>query len=218
MEPVSSIPYRRDHRSGGTQSTLLRLVPSGSTVLDLGCSTGYMGSELRRSNCEVYGVDANPLAVEAARSQGYADVRVFDLNHGEGVPFGDRQFDVILAADVLEHLLSPEEMLRRLHAILAPGGTLLVSLPNVAHVSVRLALLRGRFDYRDVGIMDRTHLHFYTFSSARSMLEGTGWRVQRMYCGAALSGNFLNRFPLAATALRGLLSTGIILVASHADS
>jgi SAM-dependent methyltransferase len=86
-------------------------------------------------------------------------------------------FDVIVAGDVLEHLPRPEELLGELRPLLAPGGTLLVSVPNVANVTVRAALLFGRFPYAERGILDRTHLRFYTRASARALLEGAGYRV-----------------------------------------
>jgi 2-polyprenyl-3-methyl-5-hydroxy-6-metoxy-1,4-benzoquinol methylase len=83
-----------------------------------------------------------------------------------------------VCADVLEHLARPETLLERIHGWLRPGGTLLVSLPNIANVSVRVSLLLGHFRYTDRGILDRTHLSFYTLASARHLLEGAGFEVQ----------------------------------------
>ncbi len=101
---------------------------------------------------------------------------VGDLFTGVSHPFRER-FDVIVAGDVLEHLPRPEELLAALKPLLAAGGTLLVSLPNVANVTVRAALLFGRFAYAPRGILDRTHLRFFTRASGRALLEENGYRV-----------------------------------------
>ena len=81
--------------------------------------------------------------------------------------------------DVLEHLVDPEALLRECRELLKPGGTLLVSVPNVANITVRLALLFGRFNYAPRGILDRTHLKFFTGKSARRLLEAAGLEVVR---------------------------------------
>ena len=99
-----------------------------------------------------------------------------DLPESVSRPWREK-FDVIVAGDVLEHLPSPEALLARLTPLLAPGGTLLASLPNVANVTVRAALLFGSFPYADRGILDRTHLRFYTRETARALLETSGLRV-----------------------------------------
>ena len=83
-------------------------------------------------------------------------------------------FDVVLAGDVLEHLVNPERVLRRAARLLVPGGRVVVSLPNVAHADVRMALVQGRWDYRPWGLMDRTHLRFFTRVSIEAMLEHVG--------------------------------------------
>ncbi len=85
-----------------------------------------------------------------------------------------------MCADVLEHLPSPEEALLAVARWTKPGGRLLASIPNVANVTVRLALLSGRFPYSDRGLLDRTHLRFYTRRSARELLEACGYRVERI--------------------------------------
>jgi SAM-dependent methyltransferase len=89
------------------------------------------------------------------------------------------QCDAVLAGDTLEHFQDPAEVLRRAHAALAPGGLLLLSVPNVAHLYVRLNLLWGRFPYADRGILDRTHRHFFTSRLLRSMVETAGFTVER---------------------------------------
>ncbi len=114
-----------------------------------------------------------------------------------------RTFDVVVCADILEHLAAPEEVLRAVGRCLAPGGLLLVSLPNVANVTVRLALLAGRFPYAERGILDRTHLRFYTRASGRRLLEEAGFRIHRVTASAMpleLAVAALRRIPLRAAA------------------
>jgi SAM-dependent methyltransferase len=91
-----------------------------------------------------------------------------------------RTFDVVVCADVLEHLEDPAAVLARVRKWLSPGGLLLVSLPNVANVAVRLSLLAGRFEYAEAGILDRTHLRFFTRRSARRLVEAAGFRIRRL--------------------------------------
>ena len=89
----------------------------------------------------------------------------------------NRPFDDVVCADVLEHLPDPSAVLQRVRGWIAPGGRLYVSLPNVANAAVRLSLLAGRFEYADAGILDRTHLRFFTRRTARRLVEEAGFRI-----------------------------------------
>jgi 2-polyprenyl-3-methyl-5-hydroxy-6-metoxy-1,4-benzoquinol methylase len=152
----------------------IRALPAGLRLLDLGAAGGHLGRAVRDRCAFLAGVETDPDLPDAAR-EGYDDWRRTDA-----AAAGDwtAPFDVVVCADVLEHLPRPEALLERIRAWLRPGGTLLVSVPNVANVSVRAALLAGRFPYADRGILDRTHLHFYTRRSARDLLTGSGFRVR----------------------------------------
>ena len=110
----------------------------------------------------------------SARS-GYDEWRPVDAQSAGG---WDAPFDVVVCADVLEHFAKPESLLERIREWLKPGGTLFVSLPNVANVTVRAGLLFGRFQYADRGILDRTHLTFFTRRTAVELLERQGFRVR----------------------------------------
>ena len=101
----------------------------------------------------------------------------------------------MLFVDVLEHLKSPQPVLARFKSVLAPGGRIFVSLPNVAHFTMRLALLCGRFDYRPSGILDRTHLRFFTYKTGRRLIEDAGYRVLRTTFGSSRFGAFLKVMP-----------------------
>jgi predicted TPR repeat methyltransferase len=161
----------------GSSHDLLRrrilALPPGLRLLDLGAAGGHLGRAVRTRCSYLAGVEPDPTLPQSAR-EGYDDWREIDALHaGEW----DRSFDVVVCADVLEHLASPGALLARIHEWLHPEGILLVSLPNIANVSIRAALLLGRFRYTDRGILDRSHFSFYTRSSARELLEHSGFRV-----------------------------------------
>lgn len=145
-------------------------------VLELGVGDASLTRKLREAGAIVDGVEVEPLYVEMARPH-CRTIYSGDLNRIEqlGLP---SDYDIIVAADVLEHLLDPEIVLSRLKAHLNKGGLLVVSLPNVANIYVRLSLLFGRFRYHTKGILDKSHLHFYTLDTARMMLRKTGWIVE----------------------------------------
>lgn len=156
---------------------LVAKVPEGTRVLDLGCSVGQLARHLVDKGCTVVGVELDPAAAEQAR-RWCAEVHPADLDLVElGGLLGDDRFDVIVAADVLEHLRDPARLLREALPLLAPGGVVVTTVPNIAHGSARLALLTGRFEYADLGIMDRTHLRFFTRATLTDLFRVTGYEV-----------------------------------------
>ena len=161
----------------GSSHDLLRrrilALPPGLRLLDLGSAGGHLGRAVRARCSYVAGVEPDDSLPVSAR-EGYDDWRVVDALHaGEW----ERPFDVVVCADVLEHIARPEALLAKIHSWLHADGVLLVSLPNIANVSIRASLLVGRFRYTDRGILDRSHLSFYTRSSSRRLLEDCGFRV-----------------------------------------
>lgn len=214
--PSGGVPvYRHNAGVGGTHELLLDLVPPGSSVLDVGCAAGYLGRPLVQRGCRVWGIEADAAAVASGSDAGYQDLRCADLDELAALPW-EQEFDVVLAADVLEHVRFPERVLRMLVGTLGPGGRVVVSLPNVAHLSVRAGLALGRFRYTETGILDRTHLHFYTFATARELVEACGLEVEAELAGSDRFGRPLGRFPRAGRLLRGLLAYNIVLVARPA--
>jgi len=154
------------------------LVPPNSRVLEFGCATGYMSEVLAsRRGCSVVGIELVPAAAEIARRRCekviVGDAETLDLREALGA---DR-FDAILFADVLEHLRDPAALLKRVQPFLAEGGSIIASIPNVAHGSVRLALLGGEFRYRELGLLDNTHLRFFTRESIHDLFEESGYLV-----------------------------------------
>ena len=183
----------------GSSHDLLRrriqALPPGQRLLDLGAAGGHQGRAVRDRCAYLAGVEPDA-SLPASCRQGYDEWRATDA-----VSCGpwNRPFDVVVCADVLEHLPRPEDLLGRISGWLRPGGLLLVSLPNVANITVRAALLAGRFPYADRGILDRTHLRFYTRSSARALIESAAFLVRDIQATAMpyeLAARFLRQAPL----------------------
>ena len=157
---------------------MLRRIPRGATVLDVGCWDGSMGAFLRSElAATVDGIE--PDSGAAARAAvGYRRVIPATVEQAlETGDLADGEYDALVFYDVLEHLGDPWSVLTACRQLLRPGGAACVSIPNVAHWSVRKSLLQGQWRYRDSGILDRTHLRFFTRSTARELLEDSGWRV-----------------------------------------
>ncbi|MBI3681458.1 MAG: methyltransferase domain-containing protein [Acidobacteria bacterium] len=162
-----------------SHSYLREWVGSRQQVLDIGCGDGFQAAELAKMGNEVTGIDLveQPRNLEAMRQYVRAD-----LSQGLeplGAELSGRRFDKILLMDILEHLPQPERILRQARELLSPKGQLIVSVPNIANLTMRLGLLLGRFNYTDRGILDRTHLRFFTRKTARRMIEQCGYRIVR---------------------------------------
>ena len=172
--PLHSFPLCDNH----SHTQIVKRVPKQARVLELGCGDGSM-SQLLREFCQasIVGVDYNAQAVQQARLY-CTHVHVADLEQADSLAlFEDHAFDVITLVDVLEHLKNPSDLLHRLERLLAPNGRLLLSVPNVAHASVRLELLNGQFEYESSGILDATHLRFFTLRSLHECLQQAGYQV-----------------------------------------
>lgn len=174
---VAASPYQfKGSDRYSSHSVILSLLPlSGNErILDVGAAHGYLAAVLRRRGFHVTGVEADPvLAKEAANH--CDELHVADLDGP--LPSFQGQFDVILYGDILEHLKDPIAVFTCLNRSLRPGGMVIVSLPNIANIYVRLHLLMGRFDYADRGILDRTHLHFFTRKTFSNFLGEAGLEV-----------------------------------------
>jgi len=159
---------------------LLRGLPEGLDVLDVGCGSGVHGAELKRIySHRVVGVDLSESSIYKAKTR-LAEAHVADVTKPELYSFfGVRKFDLIVFSDVLEHLYDPADVLTRHYPLLAPGGRVVISLPNIAIWNVRLELLAGRFEYQDTGTLDRTHVRFYTRRTFRRFAAEAGFNIQR---------------------------------------
>jgi 2-polyprenyl-3-methyl-5-hydroxy-6-metoxy-1,4-benzoquinol methylase len=154
-----------------------QMVGSRNEVLDLGCGEGFLAAELVRDENRVTGVDVLP---EAKKTDVLEQYYSADLDQGIAhlvEQFAGKQFDRVLLLDVLEHLKNSDRLLRQCKDLVKPDGYVVVSLPNIANITVRLGLLFARFNYTDRGILDKTHLRFFTPKSARRFLEDNGYRI-----------------------------------------
>lgn len=146
-------------------------------VLEVGCGTGTTGALLCSRGHHVTGLELNADAAERA-SQVLDVVVTGDVE--QGLPFVEGSFDAVIFADVLEHLVDPWRVLREAVELLAEGGVVLASIPNVQNIDVVRRLMRGRWDYRERGILDHGHLRFFTLSSIRSLFAQAELRITRV--------------------------------------
>jgi len=149
-------------------------VPPAARVLDVGSGAGALAEELRRRGATVVCLERDAFLAAQAQQRG---LEVYKLDVAVDPMEALGLFDVAICADVLEHLRDPGAVLRRIEGRLRPGGLLLVSIPNVAFVSVRFGLLMGRFNYQSEGLLDATHLRFFTHRTSRKLLEDAGFRI-----------------------------------------
>jgi 2-polyprenyl-3-methyl-5-hydroxy-6-metoxy-1,4-benzoquinol methylase len=147
-------------------------------ILEVGCSAGYFGVALKQLGHHVCGVemdsDSSALAREVLDEVHCCTVQAFFQR------FEDRQFDVITFGDVLEHLAYPKDVLLEARKHLTPNGRIVCSVPNVGHASVRGMLMQGDWDYSELGILDKTHLRFFTKKTLLSLFDETGFCVQKL--------------------------------------
>jgi SAM-dependent methyltransferase len=217
-EPVSAegdepLCYRAVNRP-----LLARIPAHASTVLDVGCGTGALGSALKaRQACSVTGITHSEDEAELARSRLDRVVQT-DLN---GIDVSDLgEYQCIVCSHVLEHLLRPGDLLRKLHPHLEPMGLLLVALPNVLYWRQRVQFLGGRFRYTDGGLMDRTHYRFFDWQTARELVASTGYSIERAWAhgGFPLSrfaGSFGSWLDRRATMLLPGLFGGQFIIEAH---
>jgi SAM-dependent methyltransferase len=158
-----------DYRRG----EMLRFLPANlRSLLDVGCASGrFLGAVKDRfPDAELWGID--PVAYD-----GDSEFHRVLGRYPDDLP-GGRQFDCIVFNDVLEHLVDPWEALRATAPLLAPGGSVVASIPNIRNVDIlRGLIVHGRWEYVDKGILDRTHLRFFTRSGIVDLFERSGWQV-----------------------------------------
>ena len=156
------------------------LGPLSGSVLDVGCGVGAWADDLRAAGARrLTGIE--PAADAAAQARGRYDAVIGEPIEQLAPPaFAREPFDHVIAADVLEHLVDPWSALRALHGWSRPAATLAVSVPNARHYRLSLGLLLGgRFTYRASGVMDWTHLRWFTRASLDDALRRSGWQPQR---------------------------------------
>jgi 2-polyprenyl-3-methyl-5-hydroxy-6-metoxy-1,4-benzoquinol methylase len=188
--------------------TFLDLAAQGQHILECGCSTGFLSRHLVERGCTVTGLEIDAEAAEKAR-QWCKKVHAIDLNRPDWADELSGNYDTILFGDVLEHLVNPESVLRRTSDLLAPNGRVIICLPNIAYWKIRMSLLRGKFEYTSMGILDVTHLRFFTPETGRKLIEDAGYLIISTYpiLSSSRFGNQLRRL------LPGLFTVQTIFVA-----
>ena len=160
---------------------MLELIGHNKRVLECGCATGYMRRVLAERGCRVTGVEIVPEAAEQARPFCerviVGDLDQLDLAGAVWDGSSTAPFDVVVFGDVLEHLRNPLRLLRASRSILAPEGCVVASIPNVAHGDVRLSLLKGVFRYQPLGLLDDTHIRFFTRETIEELFDAAGFVI-----------------------------------------
>jgi SAM-dependent methyltransferase len=200
---------------------LLRFLPRDArVVLEVGCGAGAMGRAYRRSNPDVcyIGVEKHRPAAEIARGRLNrviaGDAEAVEINE---LGLAPGEIDVVIFGDVLEHLVDPWSVLRRMASWVREGGQVLACVPNVQHWSVVVDLLRGRWEYRDEGLLDRTHLRFFTLDSIQEAFRNAGLLVHEVLPRWWPSDDFEQYVGLMAPVAQALgVETGAFAVRSRA--
>lgn len=158
---------------------IIKYVGNEKTVLDVGCSTGYIAKELKEKSCTIVGIEINQAAADIAAR--YCDkIRVADVEAAEELPLAQESFDAIILSDVLEHLKRQDLVLINLKRYLKPNGFVIASIPNIARLEFRIKLLFGKFDYEQSGILSKGHLRFFTLKTAMGLFETSGYRISKI--------------------------------------
>jgi SAM-dependent methyltransferase len=158
--------------NGAIADRALRLLPAGGSVLDLGCASGGLLALLRAHAGHLAGLELSQTAAKAAAA--VADLAVQGALEDPDLPFEAGFYDLVVLADVLEHLADPAAALSRAIGWAKPGGAVLVSVPNVVHWQARLTIARGRWPAEASGTFDASHLRWFTRDSLAELLAGAG--------------------------------------------
>lgn len=163
---------------GTSHHYVLELAGTPTAVLDVGCSSGGLAAAFAAKGSRVLGLELDDDARARAEARGIECVSC-DLDR-DALPdiVGDRRFDVVVFADVLEHLRDPHRVLASAADVLEPGGAVVISVPNVGHAAVRLGLMRGRWDLQTYGLLDATHLRFFTLQGLRDTVAASGFLIK----------------------------------------
>jgi len=173
---------------------ILKIVHHGSRVLDVGCGSGDLANLLyKEKKVDIIGVERNNERACYASNERGIQVLNSDFESLNAGTLG--KFDIIIFADILEHLENPGLALKKASSLLKPNGFIIVSLPNVAHWTIRIDLLFGRFNYTATGLLDATHLRFFTYKSMKRLFDLTGFQVLSTQFSLGSTLPIYSRFP-----------------------
>ena len=165
---------------------IFQLIEPEKRILDVGCGTGRLAEKLRlRKKCYVVGIERDESAAKFAQ-QRCDKLLIADVESLREIPFENGFFDIIVFADVLEHLLDPEAVLRKFKKYLSDSGYIFVSIPNVANWFIRLKLVAGKWNYKEAGLLDKTHVRFFTLKTVKEMIQRCGYTIMYLGCTSGL--------------------------------
>ena len=171
-----------DINGSGPLSIALRHINENTIILDVGCACGDMGIALKKyKNAQIYGLEYNQESVKLAQeTNAYEEVHQFNLDTLSENDFSQykEKFDYIICGDVLEHLRFPQDTLKILKTYLKENGSIIASIPNIAHMSIKANLLVNDFTYTPLGLLDETHIHLFTYKSIAEMLSNLGLKIE----------------------------------------
>lgn len=154
---------------------ILNIISGNNLILDIGCYEGYLGKILKDKGNTVYGIEVSE---EAAKKAASILNKVFVGNiEDDNFIWPEDKFDIIICADVLEHLFDPEILLKKLKNVLKDQGKVIISVPNVANYWIRKELMFGRFNYQNGGLMDKGHIRLLTYDSAVDIIKKAGYEI-----------------------------------------
>jgi len=194
-------------------------VPCNTKVLDIGCATGFIGEYLiKEKKCRVYGVEKRKNEAEIAKKK-LTDVLIADIEQEATVEnilkfVRYEKFDVILATSVIEHLKDQALFIENCKKLLKPKGIIIASTPNIAHWTIRLSLLKGDFDYTEYGILDNTHLHFFTIKTFSQLFEKNKFAIKELLIDS-VGGGYPRLSRLLAKLFPAIFAYQILIVAQR---
>lgn len=173
-------------RENSSWKIAFSMIDPRSTLLDVGCSKGDFGRALMQYNgCIVDGIEPDKGDFKAARKVlRYVSNRT--VEKALRTKFRDIKYDYVSFMDVIEHLYDPTDVLIEVASHLKHGGRVVFSIPNMAHISVRLMLLGGNFEYGETGLLDNTHLHFYTKKEIERIFQAANYTIEAMKFSEAI--------------------------------
>lgn len=189
-------------------------IKDGSRILDIGCGQGKYAF-LKERGCKLFGVDIDPTAIDLAVKNGYDAAKIIDVENEEEFQkcdFSHEHYDAVILHDVLEHLYDPARVIVNASKYLKEDGKILISIPNIAHVDILLHLLDGEFNYGQLGIMDNTHVRFFTKKSFAKMIENINQSglasfdcrcIGEMFFDGSYSSVYEKKYPALWRALNG---------------
>ena len=179
MDERHNYEYDVDAGAQTAPAHVVRMVGNGKRVLEIGCGPGSITKILAQQNgCVMTGMELDPAAIKKVTPYCVRVIQA-DLNSSDwpNLLQASEKFDVVVAADVLEHLYDPWNTLRRMAPLINPDGYLVISLPHVGHAAVMSCLINGDFEYRDWGLLDRTHIRFFGLKNIEALFAQAGLKI-----------------------------------------